>query len=209
VSRQSGRDNAMTDRPLDNYPTPPWCTDALLEWVMPNVCPELRGPILDPCAGEGGILSPFDEWGIKTAAVEIREECHEILQAITGKNSVIGNFLEMHRDRVELMGARSVVMNPPFSLAKEFVEFCILLGLHDYVVSLLRLPFLATEGRYDWWQSYAPSDVCVMSSRPSFLGKGSDSTEYAWFVWDLREGLPVWPSRLHIIPTKKHFLRGS
>ena len=50
MSRQSGRDNAMTDRPLDNYPTPPWCTDALLEWVMPNVCPELRGPILDRLA---------------------------------------------------------------------------------------------------------------------------------------------------------------
>jgi len=48
---------------------------------------------------------------------------------------------------------------------------------------LLRLNFLASERRQEWMKTDTP-DVYVLPNRPSFRGKGSDATEYAWFVWD-------------------------
>jgi len=70
--------------------------------------------------------------------------------------------------------------NPPFSLARPFVEHA--RGMADHVVMLLRLNFLASAGRAPWMRQDAP-DVYVLPNRPSFTGKGTDSIDYAWFHW--------------------------
>ena len=30
----------------------------------------------------------------------------------------------------------------------------------------------------------SPTSLFVLSKRPSFTGKGTDATDYAWYVWD-------------------------
>ena len=34
-----------------------------------------------------------------------------------------------------------------------------------------------------------PTALHVLSKRPSFTGKGTDATDYAWYVWDKTERL--------------------
>jgi len=42
----------------------------------------------------------------------------------------------------------------------------------------------------------------VLSKRPSFTGKGTDATDYAWFVWDKTDRIP---RGIHFVspPTKE------
>ena len=35
-----------------------------------------------------------------------------------------------------------------------------------------------------FWKAYPVNKLYVLSKRPSFTGKGTDSAAYAWFVWD-------------------------
>jgi hypothetical protein len=49
---------------------------------------------------------------------------------------------------------------------------------------LLRLAFLESKRRFNFWQQYPVNKLYILSQRPSFTGKGTDATAYAWFVWD-------------------------
>jgi hypothetical protein len=51
------------------------------------------------------------------------------------------------------------------------------------VVYLLRLNMLESLSRRDFRRN-PPSHLFVLARRPSFVGKGTDSTGYGWFVWD-------------------------
>lgn len=65
----------------------------------------------------------------------------------------------------------------------------------ENIAFLLRLNFLGSKDRRDWWQTRMPTALYVLTPRPKFLmrdgsevlgknGKpGTDSCEYAWFVW--------------------------
>ena len=56
------------------------------------------------------------------------------------------------------------------------------------VIMLLRINFLGSQKRYDFWQQFPPDGLFILSKRPSFTGKGTDSIDYAWFVWsDIKE----------------------
>lgn len=77
-----------------------------------------------------------------------------------------------------------IVTNPPFSLALEFVQHALKLSPHVFM--LLRLNFLASRSRQSFWQANEPSALFVLSKRPSFTGKGTDATDYAWFYWGNR-----------------------
>jgi hypothetical protein len=75
-----------------------------------------------------------------------------------------------------------VVTNPPFSLAIEFCDHAIKRALHVFM--LLRLNFLASKKRRDWWLKHRPDALFILSERPSFTDNGkTDATDYAWFYW--------------------------
>lgn len=74
-----------------------------------------------------------------------------------------------------------LVTNPPFRRAEEFVRKALSCATH--VVMLLRLAFLETRRR-EALHAECPSDVYVLSRRPSFTANGAtDSCAYAWFWW--------------------------
>jgi hypothetical protein len=75
-----------------------------------------------------------------------------------------------------------IITNPPFSLATDFIDRS--LSEADFFAYLLRLNFWGSKKRKGWWQGKSPSHQFTLSERPSFTGKGTDATEYAWFVWD-------------------------
>jgi hypothetical protein len=78
-----------------------------------------------------------------------------------------------------------VITNPPYNQALEFVETSMRWG--RIVVMLLRLNWIASAKRHAFVRDHPP-DVYVLPNRPSFTGKGTDATEYAWFVWGMGGG---------------------
>jgi len=92
-----------------------------------------------------------------------------------------------------------VIMNPPFRLAKEFVETC--LGLAPVVCALLRLNWLGGDDRNEFMRASKPSvflipnripfirekPEVISEDAPEFKIGATDSIEYAWLVWGLKD----------------------
>ncbi|NVJ05026.1 hypothetical protein HUW63_07200 [Myxococcus sp. AM001] len=145
------------------------------------------GHWLEPCAGEGAIISTIDRPDVRWTAVEIQPQFEPLLRKIPGVKSIeIRDFLD-YNPSINLpskLPFDAVITNPPYLEAMEFVAHCMTLA--SRVAMLLRLNFLASNKRNTFMRQHCP-DVYVLPDRPSFTGKGTDSIEYAWFVWDAEE----------------------
>tara|TARA_B110000858_G_scaffold184428_1_gene225643 strand:- start:310 stop:891 length:582 start_codon:yes stop_codon:yes gene_type:complete len=145
----------------DFYPTPSWCYKNLdIDWSQFSSAHE-------PCRGDSRIYDWLCEQNLNTTYSEIRED----------------------KDFLEWTGTTDLIItNPPFSLAQEFItKSC---KQAETVIMLLRLNYLGSITRHEWWKEYSPTSLYVLSKRPSFTGKGTDATDYAWFVWDKTTRIP-------------------
>lgn len=145
-----------------------------------------RGPILDPCCGDGAILDAAKEtWGLSTmqlCGIEIDEPRG---MATREKGYVCGVRDALHETSWPHEWRRLIITNPPFSLAEDFVRRALAEAkpVGGTVAMLLRLAFLESVKRGAFHKEH-PSDVYVLSKRPSFTEDGkTDSCAYAWFVW--------------------------
>lgn len=149
----------------DVYETPEWAVQALL-----NVVPvRIDWKYLEPCRASGRI---YNHLPIGSAWGEIREGI---------------DYLNTPYNHVDC-----ILTNPPYSLAQEFVDKA--LGEADVVIMLLRLGFLESMKRNEWWQENSITSLMVLSQRPSFTEDGkTDGSGYAWFVWDKKNRLGLKP----------------
>lgn len=165
----------------DFYPTPAWCVGCLLEAVeLPG------GTWLEPAAGRGAIVDAVRArrgevtWKLVEAHPEPEDRAAYKRLGVRVRDVHTKSFFDVGLD--DLGGPIDVVItNPPFARAMEFVEHAMDLGPKT-IVMLLRLDFLGSQTRAPFMRLYAP-DVYVLPRRPSFVGRGTDSNEYAWFVW--------------------------
>lgn len=138
--------------------------------------------ILEPSAGNGAIIEAIRAFGYtnRIHAIEIREEERETLLRYADSVS-IKNYMDADpKQKFDV-----IIGNPPFSLAQEFIDKSLeLLQPGGRLVFLLRTNFLESKKRFEWWQDKTPNRLYVLSSRPSFTGKGTDATSYSWFVWE-------------------------
>jgi len=144
----------------------------------------LEGPVLEICAGDGAIVKELrkrTDWAI--IANEIRTEENDNLRK-SGANFVM-NFdaKKLRAKDLEPYEPTTIITNPPFSLAQEILENCFKEFPHAEIIMLLRLNFLGSQKRKTFWEQHPVTQLYVLSQRPSFTGKGTDSIEYAWFVW--------------------------
>jgi len=157
----------------DFYATPAWCVEALLPKLRPFAS------VLDPSAGRGAILDAVREWesGAATCGFELdRRRAGECAGA--GHYVYCADALAVPWPCTDV-----IVMNPPFSFLMEFIEEALGQKHNETEVAcLLRLGFLAGQKRRDFWRAN-PADMWVLSRRPSFTGKGTDSADYCWAVW--------------------------
>lgn len=179
----SATNRGRAREPGDFYRTPPYAVRRMVESV-----PLPDGGWLDAGAGDGAIVRaarafpPFASRGVRWTAVEL-DPAHREALLDCAVDVVIGDFLDGSLDRSWTRCPFDVcVMNPPFTLALNFVrramEVC-----KTAVVALLRLNWLAgPEERTVWTGDHVP-DAYVLPDRPSFKRAGTDATEYAWMVW--------------------------
>lgn len=161
----------------DLYRTPHWAVAAILERIKP------LGSILDAGAGCGDLALAAKAAGYpgRWFAVEqnpklVKDLRHSRLYEHVWES----DFLDRDGPLKELAGFRLVLGNPPYLLAREFVDRA--RELAPEVVFLLRLNFLESQGRLNWFRSHMPN-VYVLSRRPDFTGEGGDATAYGWFQW--------------------------
>ena len=145
----------------DFYPTPLWCAENLdVNWSNFSTAHE-------PCRGDSRLYDWLKSKGLSTTYTEITEDL----------------------DFFDWTGPVDLIFtNPPFSLAAEFIDHATTNA--DTVFMLLRLNYLASIKRYEWWKRNPPVALYVLSKRPSFTGSGTDATDYAWFVWDKTGKIP-------------------
>jgi hypothetical protein len=177
----------------DDYPTPDWCVRQLLREV-----PLPGGHWLEPTAGTGNIIRAVNNarQDVTWDAIELRPECKDALDEIPVISSVvIGDFLNITSEAYDRPFS-AIITNPPYSYAMPIIEHALKFNT-DLVIMLLRLNFIATGTRAEFMRSNTP-DIFVLPNRPSFSGHGTDSIEYAWFVWDKNN--PKTHGRIEVLP---------
>lgn len=173
--------------PHDAYMTPlSAITDLLDAHLLPG-----DGWICEPCAGDGAIVGElarrYPDRGLR--AIEIQPEYAPDLNQWTTQ-VITADFrawaAQYRRDFPEREIAPSVIItNPPFSRAREILDAAFLLaGPQTQIIMLLRLAFLESRARREWWQAHPVDHLYVLSERPSFTNDGRTLGQaFGWFVW--------------------------
>ncbi|MDQ2762683.1 MAG: hypothetical protein M3Y22_04090 [Pseudomonadota bacterium] len=170
----------------DWYVEPRWCVEALAD-VMPLVDGSY---VWDPCCGGGTIPSVFAD----------RLGQHRVIATDIVNRGYL-HFAE-EWDAIKfgtpasvMPGMRvNIVTNPPFKLAERIVRRA--LALADHRVAILQgLQFLASAGRHALFTEFPPSEVLILSRRPSMppghlIAEMGDKafkggvTDFCWIIWN-------------------------
>jgi hypothetical protein len=159
------------ERGLDLYETPAPAVRALLR------VQRFEGTIWEPACGRGAIVRVLRDAGHTVIASDIVKYDRSV------GVDFLADFLTVDRAPD---GVSTVLTNPPFMFADEFVRHG--LKLVPRVVMLLRLDFLEGETRCDILDSGNLARVYVFRDRVPFRRDGWEKSgnkiAFAWFEWD-------------------------
>lgn len=160
---------------LDDFPTPPWATRALCEWLL------LRGEAIDhftvrePAANRGHMVRPLAEYFARVEASDVHDYGvgYPVLDYLFGPDPAPVEF---------------TITNPPFRLAEEFIQRMTATSKFGFAV-IVRSAFLESVGRYSRLFSVNPPSHVLQFSERVVMHKGrlapegSTATAYCWLVW--------------------------
>ena len=161
---------------LDDFPTPPWATRALLEHVVTSKGSMGSMTCLEPACGRGHMTVALAEYFGDVVSYDVFDY---------GFGSV-ANFLKTKHDAGSFDW---VITNPPFKLAEDFIERSMKIARHG-VAMLTRTVFIESVGRYErLFRPKPPTSFSQFVERvPMVKGridkKASTATGYGWLVWE-------------------------
>lgn len=165
---------AHKDREKDDYyATEPKATRLLMELET------FSKSVWECACGEGHMSEVLKEHGYMVFSSDIVDRGYE--------DSVTIDFL--NADRKNHM---DIITNPPYKLAKEFVEHALDISDNGVKVAMfLKLTFLESQSRRALFEKYPPKKVYVSSNR-LLCAKSGDfekhknekAIAYCWFVWE-------------------------
>lgn len=166
---------AWERKPSDFYPTPYDVTQSLMPIVKEMVSD--GGKIWEPCSGNMDMTRVLEWHGYEVTSTDIRE---------TGQG--ISGFDFLNDDPQEKWGwipdPEMIVMNPPFSLAAEFIERA--LSYTPNVACLVKIDYWNAISRLPLFERRRPTFFLPLTWRPAFLRKergNSPLMNCAWVVW--------------------------
>lgn len=198
-TKKKGEGEQTVRETLDHYSTPAWTTRALVE----RIGFDLRGKtVLECAAGEGAMVDVLVDAGAVVDAVEIDSGRAALIRSQgKARRVVCANFLGAVAGIEPAYDV--VISNPPYGeklegkkyrdLALEFAEKAIKLA--PVVAFLLRINWAGSGTRHAFHVKH-PADLVVLVNRPKFKGKGSDATEYAWWIWRRGATVGTWVTHL-------------
>ena len=174
---------------LDDFPTPPWATRALIERVLWPEWPEFdpreafKGyTVWEPACNRGYMAKPLGEYFGRVVATDIHD---------------YGWDGQEYSEDFLMAGGRSrprpdwIITNPPFRLASQFVHKAWACQPRWGVAMLVRSAFLEGADRYlNLFSKSPPSVVAQFVERvPMVKGRhdpaASTATSYVWLVWQM------------------------
>lgn len=156
---------------LDDFPTPPWATRALLEHIIER---ETRGrglSVLEPACGRGHMAQALGEYFDAVYASDIHNYGYGQQADFLGGVYSTDQF-------------DWVITNPPFKLAEDFIHRALPLARRGVAV-LVRTVFIESVGRFNRiFEQRPPSKFAQFTERvPMVKGrvdkKASTATGYA------------------------------
>ncbi len=178
-----GRTAVMAQRAIDRsgldyFPTPPWATRALVEYLRLASLLYPNDRVLEPCAGGGHMA-------------EVLRETHEVAASDVHDYGVGYEVSDFRRRPIDAF--EWVITNPPFKLAEELLLHVLPpVFPHVGVAMLLRTAWIEGPGRYDrifGVPERRPSRVMQFAERVSmhagrWVPGGKSATAYAWVLWE-------------------------
>jgi hypothetical protein len=168
----SQRSSGYERNERDSYETPEWVTKAVLPHLPRRFC-----KIWEPAAGSLKMVRALYDGGCDVVGTDIASGT---------------DFLRDNR-RTE-----AVVTNPPYALAREFIEHALALTAptRGYVAMLLRMDYDHAKTRAHLFsEEPAFAKKLVLTRRIVWFEgpqKAAPSFNHAWFVWDwLHRGPPI------------------
>ena len=158
---------------LDDFPTPPWATRALVEHVIgPDTTKALH--CLEPACGRGYMAAALNEsFGHVTASDVAMYGYAAPKDFLTYPDTEMCDWM---------------ITNPPFKLAEEFVLKALPMSRVGVAI-LVRTVFIESVGRLERvFSKFPPTYFAQFAERvPMVRGrvdrKASTATGYAWIVW--------------------------
>jgi hypothetical protein len=163
---------------LDNAPTPPWATRALLERVLPamHVSRASLTSVHDPCSGDGLMAEVLREYFPAVTATDIHDY---------GYGDSVQDFLANDFE----VDADWIAMNPPFKDKAEKFALKAIDQARVGVAMFAQLRWLETIGRYErLFRDHPPTQIAFFCERVNLcMGRwepdGTTATAYIWLVW--------------------------
>ena len=161
---------------LDDFPTPPWATRALCEWLRYKQSQPLdMFTCREPAANRGHMVKPLSEY---FSAVE-GSDVHDYGAGFPVNDYLFGTVPPM---------VDWTITNPPFRLAEQFIDRAIRSSKQGCAV-IVRAAFLEGVGRFARLFSVEPPSHIlqfterVVMHKGKLSANGSTATAYAWLVW--------------------------
>lgn len=160
---------------LDDFPTPPWATRALCEFLKARA---LIGPldaVREPAANRGHMAGPLGEYFEQVLASDI----HDYGAEFEVRDYLFGE---------DPSPVPWTITNPPFRLAEEFIARALATSTRG-VAMIVRSAFLEGVGRHDRLFSVRPPRYVLQFServvmhKGKLSEKGSTETSYSWLIW--------------------------
>ena len=160
----------------DYYATPPSAVEMLLK--LEN----FSKSIMEPACGQGHIAEVLRSHGYTVCATDLINRGY-------GVGGV--DFFNINEPT-----DMDIITNPPYSMAKEFVERAMEIVTDGHKVAMfLKLTFLEGQGRRELFRKYPPKIVYVSTSRIGCAKNGEfkkdkngnlkadSAVAYCWYVW--------------------------
>lgn len=175
---------------LDDFPTPPWATRALCEFLQGEGYELDSMTVREPAANRGHMVAPLREYFADVEASDV----HDYGAGFPQQDYLFGPLPSM---------VDFTITNPPFRLAEQFIERMAATSMVGFAV-VVRSAFLEGQSRHEnLFSRNPPSFVLQFAERCLMLRgriirvgapdpfnlkdgapvKGATATSYCWLVW--------------------------
>jgi hypothetical protein len=194
---------------LDDFPTPPWATRAICEFLRAQGFDLSAADCREPCANRGHMVRPL----LEEFAVVLASDIFDYGAGFTVRDYLFGP--DEDEDEVDW-----TFLNPPFRLAQEFIERALRLSRVGVVV-IARTAFAEGQERAEsLFVPNPPSYELQFSERVVMLKgrlvrsnaidplaekpgtKASTATSYSAFIWLKSEAAPADTRKRWIAPCR-------
>jgi hypothetical protein len=182
----------------DDFPTPPWATRGLIEYVLSKSA-LAKATCLEPACGAGHMAKVLKEYFDEVDCADAYSYGYGRIRDFLTHPYVPASF-------------DWVITNPPFRLAEEFVLRSLSIARIGVAI-LARTVFLESVGRYHAiFSTVPPTKFAQFTERvPMLRGRldrsATTATGYAWFVWE--KACDLRPQLLWIPPCRRKLERAG